>query len=110
MAEDSRGDYLQEHSLPLCDKSDGDNAILTYIYESSSLKTKLIDGNGESLTEEDETVFNGGLASPKPWEVLKIVPGPDNGALITCMDANFNSAFVYVRSNGKRLSTASPEA
>lgn len=93
---------------PFVTKSDGDNALLTYIYESSSLKTKLIDGNGESLTEEDETVFNGGLASPKPWEVLKIVPGPDNGALITCMDANFNSAFVYVRSNGKTAFDGKP--
>ena len=92
----SQGSY----PYPYLVKGEGDNVLMVYVDNGSTLKARVVDGGGNTADEEAAVVYTGGFASSKTWEVMKVTPGPGNGALVTCMDANENSVFTYVRSDG----------
>ena len=54
---------------------------------------------GNIIFDNNHKVYTSGFASSKVMEVLKIKQGPDNGAVISVVDANLQGRLVYVKKN-----------
>ncbi|MDO4160438.1 MAG: hypothetical protein Q4D41_08290 [Prevotellaceae bacterium] len=77
------------------------NIMVLYVYGGGSeIKSHVMNSDGETLYSENNTVYSEGLASSKVWEVMHINPGPDNGALITCVNSSYNGVFSYIKKDG----------
>lgn len=97
------------YPYPFLAKGKDGNIIMVYIADGTMLKTHVTDADGNAVNADDATVYTGGLASSKPWEVLKVTPDADGGALITLMSSAYNSVFTYVNSDGTSAFADRPE-
>lgn len=76
------------------------NIMLVYVSGGSTMKSHLMDNAGEPVNDTDLIVYTGGFASQKLWEVLHMEKGPDNGALITCVNEDMNAVVSYIKNDG----------
>lgn len=97
------------YPFPFLAKGKDGNILMLYMAEGSTLKTHVTDADGNDLTTDDATVYTGGFASSKPWEVMKVFPDNDGGALITLMNSARNSIFTYINSDGTPAFAGKPE-
>lgn len=88
------------YPYPYLAKGDGGNIIMLYIAGGNTLKAHVTDGDGNALAQEDATVYSGGFASSKPWEVMRVTPCAGGEAIVTCMNSEHNSVFTRITADG----------
>lgn len=84
---------------PFLVKTEGGNAMLLWV-DKGNMDANIIDPEtGELERDAPTVVYTNGYASEKVMEVIKVTPGPDNGALLSVVDGNKQGRLVYVKSD-----------
>lgn len=84
---------------PFLVKTEGGNAMLLWV-DKGNMNANIIDPEtGELEKDVPAVVYTNGYASEKVMEVIKVTPGPDNGALVSVVDGNKQGRLVYVKSD-----------
>lgn len=85
--------------FPFVEKTNGDRALVLWV-DKGNINANIIDCNtGDLLYDEPKVVYANGFASPKVMEVVEVMSGPDNGAIISVVDGNQQGRLVYVKND-----------
>ena len=90
---------MSANPFPFVEKANDDRALVLWV-DKGNINANIIDSNtGDLLYNESKVVYTNGFASPKVMEVVEVMPGPDNGVLISVVDCNQQGRLVYVKSD-----------
>lgn len=78
----------------------GNNRVMVLIVQDGEIQANVIEADGSLAWQEYKTVFSGGLASPKVWEVLRVEELPGHKTMLSLVDGGFQGRLVVIDSDG----------
>lgn len=78
----------------------GNNRVMVLIVQDGKIQANIIEADGSLAWQEYKTVYSGGLASPKVWEVLRVEELPGYKTMLSLVDGGLQSRLVVINSDG----------